>query len=669
MIPHAQKTRFASLRRFVPVFLLLAALGGLCFGNSLKNPLLNWDDHVYIQNNPYIRKCSWNNLKSLFTRPYFKNYAPLHILSYNLDYLLWKFNPAGYRIINLLLHILNGFFIFILVKKWYHLDIPAIIGATLFLVHPVQVESVVWLSQRKTVLAAFLFFLSLYGYLQYKEHCGRFWYLCSLTFFTMSLLTKPAVITLPFLLLLHDRCFSKERARTSIREKIPFFLLAGFAAIATIWAQSADSGIKQYTGNSFFLSLFLTGKIIVLYLLKLLFPIGLSARYVFSIQGPSDLLRVSFILSWMALLLLTGVLLWLWFKSPSRSFPGWWFLVTLLPVANLIPTSTQMADRYLYLPSFGYCLAVGLLIHELTIHSKPRIGDASIHITGFLLIGGLIMTYGFLTLARNRVWRSDYALWEDALQADPNNHYAVTYLAHAYLTDAQRQRRNPLQRDGHLQKAKKLFQQGIRLNQTFAPALLGMGNVLLEEEKPREAIPYLLKAQEHNDEKRQYLRIQHNLGVAHLKTGHLKAAEKAFLSAIEEDQTFTLPYLSLGNLFFGLKTPEGYQRAAEQYLKVIELSPEDPRGYYYLALVRELLGNLPSAGNNYKEALRLIPEDPSLLNPADIHFGLGRISYGRRNYSEALTHFRQALLIDPSHPQAQAVRSIILSLSQSLGQR
>ena len=660
--------------RLIAILLFLVILCSLCFGNSLKNPFLYWDDHVYIQNNPYLRKLSLSNLKTLFSRPYFKNYAPLHILSYHLDYRLWGFHPAGYRLLNIILHFLNSLFVFFLIREWYHNDKAALIGAAIFVVHPIHVESVVWLSQRKDVLSAFFFFLALYGYFRSRKNKNWSWYGLSLLFFSLALLTKPVAITLPLILILYEWCFPPQKIRIYWKDKIPFFFLSAVSAILTLWAQSIDTGIKHYVGHNFFFSVFLTGKIIVLYLGKLLLPLNLSARYVFPIQKFSDMATISFALSWIFLLLLMGWLLWLLKKKPSLAFPGCWFLITLLPVANLIPTSTQMADRYLYLPSLGYSLVIGLFVYAIGIWAKQKKKGLLLKGISIITAGGLIVFYGSLTVARNRVWRSNHTLWEDALKSDPRNYYAATYLANAYLMNAQKLNRNPRQKEYKLQKAKKNFQQGIDLKPTFAPALLGMGSVLIGEGKPKEAIPFLLQAQKYNDEKRQSLRIQHNLGIAYLKDGLFKEAEDAFHSALKEDPAFIPSHLALGKLSFDRRTVKGYQKAAHQYAMVTKLSPEDPQGYFYLAMALEQLGNFSSASHNYQKALHLITHlnhqssqssQSSLLNPADIHLNLGGLYSRLGDYPRAAGHYRELLRLDPLHPQAEAVRSIMPALGAS----
>ncbi len=650
--------------------------------------MLQWDDQLYVQDNPYIRSFSWSNVKTLFTQSYFKNYAPLHVLSYQLDYHFWKFRPEGYRLVNILLHILNSILVFLLIFEWYQTYAVALTAAAIFAVHTIHVESVVWISQRKDVLSTLFFFLSLYAYSRFRKKISWSdalppprsrswpWYTSSLGLAALALLTKPVTVTLPLVLVLYELCLTRKEDPVRWKEIIPFFLLSGLLAAATYWAQTAE--VMHYVGDSFLLSLLLTVKVIILYLGKLVLPIGLSSRYVFSVSKVSDIFTPSFFLCAALLLLFLGGLVFLWLRHKRNlAFPGFWFLITLLPVANIIPTSTQMADRYMYLPSLGYGLAVGLLALAFIRWAQSRAqsrtqsraqsgkrGGRMIQAVCILLIGGVVVLYGSLTLARNRVWRDDRSLWEDALAKDPNNYWAATFLANTYSFEA-KTGSDPQVRMKSQQRGKELFQQAVRVSPQFAPALLGLGSALLDEGNPQEAIAILSQARMWSKEQQQSLRIEHNLGVAYVQVNQLKAAEEAFSSIIRQDPTFIPAYFSLGRLYLVYGTIEGYQMAAEQYRRATRVSPQDPRGYFYLGIAEEIMGDFSGALSHYQEALRLSGEEPSpQINPADIHFSIAGLFYRLQDYPKAVEHYREVLRIAPNHSQAEAVRSIISALSQ-----
>ncbi|MEW6382101.1 MAG: tetratricopeptide repeat protein [bacterium] len=659
--------------RLILTIVLLVVLGSFCYANSLKNSLLQWDDHHYLMDNPYIHTISWPNIKAILTKPYFKNYSPLHILSYQIDYHFWKFRPEGYRMVNILLHLASTILIFLLIFEWYQTYSVALTTAAIFAVHTIHVESVVWISARKDVLSALFFFLSLYGYSRFSRfrdmrHRGRAqwsWYALSLAAACLALLSKPVTVMLPLILVLHELCFRREEKPFRWRAILPFFLLAALLAAVTYRAQSAE--VMHYVGNSFALSVLLTGKILVLYLGKLLLPLGLSSRYVFPVSKLSDLFTLSSLLAAALLLLFLGGLVFLWRRNRSLAFPGCWFLITLAPVANLVPTSTQMADRYMYLPSVGYGLAIGLVAFAVSRRVRLRERGRRLLQTAIILaVAGMVVLYGSLTLTRNRVWRTDRTLWEDALAKDPGNYWAATFLANTYMTEAQKSR-DAQEREKNLKQAKALFLQAIRQEPSFAQALLGMGSALLDEGNAQEAITYLWQARMWSNELDQSLRIEHNLGVAYIKTNQFRAAEEVFTSITRKDPAFVPAYFSLGKLYLCFGTSEGYQKAAEQYRRAIAVSPRDPQGYFYLGITQELLGDCSQALVNYREALRLAAEEASsasrmMVSPADIHLSLAGLYHRLQDYPKAIEHYREFLRLDPQNPRAEFVRSVILSL-------
>jgi len=668
--------KFLSPERLSPTRLaltiaLLLILGSLCYANSLKNSLLQWDDQHYILDNPYIRAISWPNIKALLTKPYFKNYSPLHVLSYQIDYHFWKFRPEGYRLVNILLHLASTILVFLLIFDWYKTYSAALSAAAIFAVHTIHVESVVWISQRKDVLSALFFFLSLYGYSRFRNCQPRplakwSWYAASLLAAGLALLSKPVAITLPLILILCEVCFRRPKEPIHFWSKVPFFLFSALVAAATYWAQRAE--VMHYVGDSFWLSLLLTVKILGLYLGKLFLPIGLSNRYLFSASKVSELITPSWLLATGFFLLFLAGVVFLWFWNKSLAFPGCWFLITLLPVANLVPTSTQMADRYLYLPSVGYCLAIGLVVSALIRRGRQQSAGLSqgriIQTVVILLVAGLVVLYGALTLARNRVWRDDRTLWEDALAKDPANYWAATYLANTYLLEAQKNQ-DLKGREENINRAKGLFLQAIRQEPNFAQALLGMGSALLDEGNTQQAIAYLWQARRWSTEQQQALRIEHNLGVAYAKLNQFEAAEKIFTSIIKQDQTFYPAYLSLGKLYLSCGTLAGYQMAAEQYSRAIASSPYDPRGYLFLGIVKELLGDYQTALINYHQALQLAAGEggsPFIGLAADIHLSLAGLYHRLGDYPKAIDHYTRFLELAPRHPKADLVRSIVLEL-------
>ena len=312
------------------------------------------------------------------------------------------------------------------------------------------------------------------------------WYASSLVLAALALLTKPVTVTLPLVLVLYELCLTRKDDPIRWKEIIPFFLLSGLLAVATYWAQTAE--VMHYVGDSFLLSLLLTVKVVILYLGKLILPIGLSSRYVFSVSKVSDIFTPSFFLCAALLLLFLGGLVFLWLRAKEESGFSRLLVSDYSPACGQHYSHQHPDGGPVYVsPLSGLwpgCRAYRSGLHRVgTIrhnqgHNQGSIRDAIRGTIGeqsgaqsgtqsrqrgmllqavcILLVGGVVVLYGSLTLARNRVWRDDRSLWEDALAQDPNNYWAATFLANTYMLEAQKspgpsnQRREPATGQGAL---------------------------------------------------------------------------------------------------------------------------------------------------------------------------------------------------------------------------
>ncbi|MFQ5443875.1 MAG: hypothetical protein ACE5EK_04575, partial [Nitrospinales bacterium] len=261
------------------LFLLLADF--LVYGPSLQFGFLDYsDDQTYIFNNPYLRNLSVANLLAIFSDVDFDTYLPFTLISFSLDYTFWKMNPMGYHLTQLILHLANSLFVLILLMKLKIHRTVALSAALLYSVHPVHVESVVWISERKNLLSAFFIFPSILFYMKYVERPtgGRRYFLASLAFFIFGLLSKSIALVLPVIFILLDLFIYKRGLR--IYEKIPFFAGALLMGLMTLRNQGQMGFIRTvYPADSFWMTLVFTVRIYGDYLLSLLFPVQLSPYY------------------------------------------------------------------------------------------------------------------------------------------------------------------------------------------------------------------------------------------------------------------------------------------------------------------------------------------------------------------------------------------------------
>ncbi len=257
--------------------------------------LVRSDDKAYIFRNPYLQVLSLENIAAIFSNLHFGDYLPVTLLSYSWDFTFWGFEPFGYRLTQVVLHALNacllfGILIFLRVSKkaaWF--------SVLIFTAHPIQVESVVWISERKNLLSSFFVLSSIGLYLRYtRAFFRRDYYLCLLAF-VLALLSKSISVMLPCVFVLLDFLVLKRKAL--VMEKVPFFLLALLAGLGTLSSQGALGAIKEYAGGSLLISLFYTLRVYWDYVVSLIYPLHLSPRYYFvsvSLTEPQSFLAYLF---------------------------------------------------------------------------------------------------------------------------------------------------------------------------------------------------------------------------------------------------------------------------------------------------------------------------------------------------------------------------------------
>ena len=393
---------------------MLTVLGitALCLFPLLRNDFTNWDDAYYVLNNSLLRGPDWIGI---LTRPVVSNYHPLTVLSLAGNYVISGTKPWSYLLFNLLLHLANTVLVFWFAyllsdkKRWV-----ALFTALLFGIHPMHVESVAWVSERKDVLYTLFFLLSMIVYWRYLQTNRSIRYWACFLLFVCSLLSKPAAIVLPLVLLLLDYWKERPFTRRVVLEKIPFFVVAGLFALLTLKLQSvtAMTSLDLYP---LWVRLFFASYAVVGYLFWFFVPYPLSAFHPF----PSpDHLGWTIYLSPVFLLALI-FLLWHFRKHRLVVFGLLFFLINIMLVLQLVPIGmTIVSERYTYVPYIGLAFLFTMLVSEYL--TKRRLVPA---IAGGIVIFSL---FGFLTFKRTEVWKDSDTLWTDVI-----NHYPDALLPRA----------------------------------------------------------------------------------------------------------------------------------------------------------------------------------------------------------------------------------------------
>ena len=414
-------TGFSVHAAVCPLIIVIAVLAVYLPGLG-SSFILNWDDNKYVVENATAHGFSLAHIKAAFTNSYVGNYAPLHIISYMLDYSLWGLNPAGYRLGNILLHAANGTLFYCLLRRMDWFRTPALFAALLFVLHPVQVESVAWISQRKNVLAMCFALLSFIGYLRFRSTRQPEYraYIFSLAAFALALLTKSVTVFLPVAFILHDLMIRQDRnLRGIVRNIIPFLLLSAAACVLTIITQhEARTG---WHGNSPAATLFTMLPVFMNYLRMVVWPSGLSALYDPPLHH--SLLDPVVAVSFIALLILLTAATMLSARRPRELFWFWFGVLAILPVSQIVPLTTMMNDRYLYFPLVGIAALLFGSLSPIITRNDNR-GRAMF--CGSLFV---LLVLAILSGQRNLVWKNDLTLWTDAVQKAPGSRFARQGLA------------------------------------------------------------------------------------------------------------------------------------------------------------------------------------------------------------------------------------------------
>lgn len=471
-------TRITSRKNHIFAIAVILIISFCVYARSIGfDFLITWDDDVYITQNDAIKGFSIPTIAAAFSSFYVGIYAPVLITSYMLDYSIWGLNPAGFHLSNILLHSMNGVILFFLMTR-LKLSTPAAAAASiLFLIHPVQVETVAWITERKNILGLLFMLLSLHSWIQWREHPGeegkKRYYWLAVFLFLLSLLSKGA-ITFVFPLLLaaysysYDNAFKPGKLLSGIS---PFFALSVIFSLMALFAQSAEfSGgrIDQQKGVWFFTM----PPVFAAYIGHVLWPDDLLPSYLPGYRNSADstvLLSISLLV-----LFFTAVILLI---RRERKMLFWFscILVPMLPVSHIIPFITLMNDRYLYIPMTGVAGVAAFYGDRILLKAD----GVKKNVTCAIVIGVLI-AIGALSFQQTGIWKNDVTLWTYLIDRSAPN--ALFYWR---LGEAHRLSGNPAASMDAYGKALEINPENLRAHRGAAEALLQLG-------QPERAIPHAM---------------------------------------------------------------------------------------------------------------------------------------------------------------------------------
>ena len=633
----SEKNAFLSSPPFLKLLisLLLILLTLTAFWQVRNNGFINFDDDVYVVSNPHVnRGLSLKGALWAFTTTYAGNWHPLTWISHMLDVEIYGLRPGGHHLTSLFLHIANAVLLFLSLHQMTRAPWRSGFVAALFALHPLHVESVAWVAERKDVLSTFFWMLTLWAYVRYAPKPQTKRYLLVALCLILSLLSKPMAVTLPFVLLLLDywplgrfgRSVSKSNVDTHtvmtrlpfsrlLSEKIPLFALVALSCLVTIFAQWKGGAVKPL--ENFPLETRVANAVVsyVGYMWKMIWPKDLAILYPHPLGFP--LWQVAG-----AIVLLAAITVFVFLAK--RKHPclvtGWlWYIGTLVPVIGFVQVGTQaMADRYTYVPLIGLFVMISYGLPDL--RAGHRLRRFIIPACGIFLLWGLVL----ITRSQLTLWKSDRALFEHTLRVTKNN-----FVIHNNLGKA-------LVDQGKNDEAMAHFREALWINPKDARVHTNLGVLLAREGNDTEAIFHFTEALRNNPANAE---VHNSLGVLLGRQGRNDEAMVHYREALRLDPGNADAHFNLASL---LNRQGKRDEAILHYTEGLRIKPGHAEGHNDLGVILADRGKIDEAIVHLNEAVRIKSDY------GEAHYNLGTALIRKGRYQEAIVHFNQALQVNPN---------------------
>ncbi len=562
--------------------------------NVHKFNYVNYDDNEYVSENYAIQKgITTESILWCFTAVHSNNWHPVTWISHMIDFSLFGINPAGHHIVSAGIHIINVFLLFFLLYFITGARWPALFVSVLFALHPTHVESVAWIAERKDVLSAFFMFLTIFSYYLFvKSENTKKWiyYFFALILFALGLMSKPMLVTLPFVLLLLD-FWPLERLKINIWvfvEKIPFLILAVVSSFFTFWAQHSMGAVQSMNQFPILLRIENAALAVIKYIGKFFWPHPLVVFYPYNQY-------ISFFTFFFCLIIILFIT-YVFFKESKKSkylLIGWlWFLGTLVPVIGIVQVGTQsMADRYTYIPYVGLSIIFAWWLYAFV----KRFKNYKVIYACILLF--VIFIQVPLTKLQASYWEGPILLFEHQLKYEVGTPLILNNLALSYSEK------------GDLDKAIDYYYKALEINPT-------------------------------------YFSVLNNLGSALSSKGDIKGSIEYYQKAIESEPNNPLIYKIYNNLGIAAIYEERLSEAVSYFEKAISLEPRYADTYNNIGVAMEKLGRLDDAIFYYRQGIIINPRYSGLYN------NIGLV-YGKKgDVDKAIEYFERAIQTDPNNVTA-----------------
>ena len=595
----------------ISIYFALVVSALLVFWQVRNFDFVNYDDNDYVYANPHVLNgLTAGTVWWAFTTGYAANWHPLTWLSLTLDRQLFGPNPAGFHLTNLFFHIANTLLLFLVLKQMTKAIWQSAFVAAAFALHPMHVESVAWIAERKDVLSTFFWILAMLAYMRYVKQPGAARYLLVLLIFALGLMAKPMLVTLPVVLLLldywplnrlmpqtvavagrqkHKSAPAADKNPTFYRiiiEKVPFFVLSVISSIITFLVQRSGGAVRDIDALSLNNRIANTFLSYVRYIGKMFWPQNLAIFY------PFDVIRIPFWQIAACAFLVLGISIFVVRIGHNQRYLslGWfWYLGTLVPVIGIVQVGSHaMADRYTYIALIGLFIIIAWGLPELLakwIYRKTALGVSMVII---------LTTLGICAHRQTSYWKNSVTIFSHTIEVTQNNWLAHNNLGNAYT------------RLGRDNEAIDAYKQALNIN------------------------PNLTEART-------------NLGIVYSKLGRDNEAIEAFKQALKIKPDYADAHYSLGIAYAVLSR---WSEAIDAFKQAIKINPEYADAHYNLGLAYSNLGRSTEAIDAYQQTIKINP------NYAKAYNNLGAVYVNLHRYTEAIDTFKQAIRIKPDYEGA-----------------
>ena len=592
------------------IFLVIATLA--VYWQVLDNDFVNYDDDDYVTENIRVHKgVTFDSLTWAFTSSHAGNWHPLTWISHMIDCQLYGLNPRGHHLTSLLFHVANTLLLLLILVRMTGTLWQSSFVAALFAIHPLHVESVAWVAERKDVLSTFFMMLTIWAYILYVKKGEIKRYLLVVLFFVLGLMSKPMLVTLPFILLMLDfwplgrLCHIRDTRNVVtgqhtderldifrlVWEKVPFFALAVVSSVVTFIVQERGGAVvllKTYSIQTRIINAFVA---YIEYIVNMIWPVKLALLY----PHPGNSLPLwKGVVAGLALVLITVLVIRKARKIPYITVGWFWYVVTLIPVIGIVQVGSQAkADRYTYITLIGWFVIIAWGANDLLSkwpHRKIWLGT---------LAGILLPVLMVLTWKQVQYWENNTTLFKHTLKHTSNN-----LIIHNNMGVT-------LDKQGRTEEAVEHYLQALRVMPDYVKAHYNLGNALYKQGRTEEA-------------------VEHYLQALRLKPDYAEANNSLGVALDRQDRT---------------------EEAIERYLQALRLKPDYAEAHNNLGVALDKQGRIEEAIEHFLQALRLKPDIslPIALFRVEVHNNLAIALVRKGDIKGGIVHFREALKINPGH--------------------